>query len=54
MLVRYHLPEEMRYTALLYYDETPPPPLPEWFAQYKILSPKFRKFRLNYGRERHK
>jgi hypothetical protein len=34
MLVRYHLPEEMRYTALLYYDETPPPPLPEWFAQY--------------------
>ena len=34
MLVRYHLPEKMRYTALLYYDETPPPPLPEWFAQY--------------------
>ena len=34
MLVRYHLPEETRYTALLHYDEEPPPPLPEWFAQY--------------------
>jgi hypothetical protein len=34
MLVRYHLPEETRYTALLYYDEDPPPPLQEWFAQY--------------------
>jgi hypothetical protein len=34
MLVRYHLPEKTRYTALLYYDEDPPPPLPEWFAQY--------------------
>jgi hypothetical protein len=34
MLVRYHLPDEMRYTALLYYDEAPPPPLPEWFARY--------------------
>jgi len=34
MLVRYHLPEETRYTALLYYDENPPPPLPDWFTQY--------------------
>jgi hypothetical protein len=34
MLVRYHLPEKMCYTALLYYDEAPPPSLPEWFAQY--------------------
>jgi hypothetical protein len=34
MLVRYHLPEKIRYTALLYYNEDPPPPLPEWFAQY--------------------
>ena len=34
MLVRYHLPDEMRYTALLYYGEAPPPPLPEWFARY--------------------
>ena len=34
MLVRYHLPGETRYTALLYYGDEPPPPLPEWFAQY--------------------
>jgi hypothetical protein len=34
MLVRYHLPEKKLYTALLYYDEAAPPPLPEWFAQY--------------------
>ena len=34
MLVRYHLPENMLHTALLYYDEVAPPPLPEWFAQY--------------------
>jgi hypothetical protein len=34
MLVRYHLPDKMRHTALLYYDETPPPPLPEWFTLY--------------------
>jgi hypothetical protein len=34
MLVRYHLPDRMLHTALLYYDETAPPPLPEWFAQY--------------------
>jgi hypothetical protein len=34
MLLRYHLPGQTRYTALLAYDESPPPPLPEWFAQY--------------------
>jgi hypothetical protein len=34
MLVRYHLPDEMRYTTLFYYDESLPPPLPEWFARY--------------------
>jgi hypothetical protein len=34
MLVRYHLPEKTLYTALLYYDDVAPPPLPEWFAQY--------------------
>lgn len=34
MLVRYHLPEEIHHTALFYYGEAPPPPLPEWFAQY--------------------
>lgn len=34
MLVRYHLPDEMRHTALLYYGEDSPAPLPEWFAQY--------------------
>jgi hypothetical protein len=34
MLVRYHLPDEMRYTTLFYYDESSPSPLPEWFAQY--------------------
>jgi hypothetical protein len=34
MLVRYHLPDEMRYTTLFYYDQSSPPPLPEWFAQY--------------------
>jgi hypothetical protein len=34
MLVRYHLPDEMRYTTLFYYDENSPPPLPEWFACY--------------------
>ena len=34
MLVRYHLPNEMRYTTLFYYDERSPPPLPEWFARY--------------------
>jgi hypothetical protein len=34
MLVRYHLPDKTLHTALFYYGETPPPPLPEWFAQY--------------------
>lgn len=34
MLVGYYLPGKMRYTALLYYDEAPPPPLPEWFTLY--------------------
>lgn len=34
MLVRYHLPDGMRYTTLFYYDERSPPPLPEWFARY--------------------
>lgn len=34
MLVRYHLPGQSRYTALLSYGETPPPALPEWFKQY--------------------
>jgi len=34
MLVRYHLPAKIRYTTLLYYDETPPPALPDWFKQY--------------------
>jgi hypothetical protein len=34
MLVRYHLPDQMRHTALLYYDATPPPPLPQWFTLY--------------------
>jgi len=34
MLVRYHLPGKIRYTTLLYYGETPPPALPEWFKQY--------------------
>lgn len=34
MLVRYHLPDQTRYTTLFYYDETPPPALPAWFASY--------------------
>jgi hypothetical protein len=34
MLLRYHLPDETRYTALLYYDEAPPPPLAQWFVRY--------------------
>jgi len=34
MLVRYHLPGKIRYTTLLYYGETPPPALPEWFKLY--------------------
>jgi hypothetical protein len=34
MLVRYHVPDKIRYTTLLYYAETPPPPLLDWFMQY--------------------
>jgi hypothetical protein len=34
MLVRYHLPGKVRYTALLYYAQTPPPALPDWFKAY--------------------
>jgi hypothetical protein len=34
MLVRYHLPGKVRYTTLFYYDEVPPPALPEWFNRY--------------------
>jgi hypothetical protein len=34
MLVRYHLPDKIRYTTLFYYDENPPPALPDWFEQY--------------------
>jgi hypothetical protein len=34
MLVCYHLPAKIRYTSLLYYDESPPPPWPDWFKQY--------------------
>jgi hypothetical protein len=34
MLVRYHLPDRIRYTTLFYYDESSPPPLPQWFAWY--------------------
>lgn len=34
VLVRYHLPASLRYTALLYYGDQPPPPLPAWFASY--------------------
>jgi hypothetical protein len=31
MLVRYHVPDKIRYTTLLYYAETRPPPLLDWF-----------------------
>ena len=34
MLVRYHLPDEVRYTTLFYYDDNAPPPLPGWFTRY--------------------
>lgn len=34
MLVRYHLPDGPRYTALLYYGENLPPALPAWFGAY--------------------
>ena len=34
MLVRYHLPNKIRYTTLFYYDENPPPTLSNWFERY--------------------
>ncbi len=34
MLIRYHLPGKMRYTALFYYADSPPPALPDWFSAY--------------------
>jgi hypothetical protein len=34
LLVRYHLPDEPRYTALLYYGEELPASLPAWFVAY--------------------
>ena len=34
MLVRYHVPDKICYTTLLYYADSPPPPLPDWFKQY--------------------
>jgi hypothetical protein len=34
MLVRYHLPGKVRYTALLYYADTAPPALSDWFNTY--------------------
>ncbi len=34
MLVRYRLGEKTRLTSLLYYDESPPPDLADWFKWY--------------------
>lgn len=34
MLVRYHLPDELRHSTLLYYADTPAPALPQWFRRY--------------------
>jgi hypothetical protein len=34
MLVRYHLPDHLKYTTLLFYDDAPPPALPDWFRLY--------------------
>ena len=34
MLVRYHLPAELRHTTLFYYADTPAPALPQWFKSY--------------------
>jgi len=34
MLVRYHLPDGPRHTALLFYGEELPPSLPAWFVAY--------------------
>lgn len=34
MLLRYHLPDKFRFTTLFYYDDCPPPALPDWFKLY--------------------
>ncbi len=34
MLVRYYLPDQVRYTTLFYYDQALPPALPDWFQRY--------------------
>ena len=34
MLVRYHLPNKVCHTTLFYYDDNPPPDLPDWFSFY--------------------
>ncbi len=34
MVVRYHLPGKFRFTTLFYYDDCPPPALPDWFKLY--------------------
>jgi hypothetical protein len=34
MLVRYHLPGKVRHTTLFYYDDSPPPDLPDRFSFY--------------------
>jgi hypothetical protein len=34
MLIRYHLPTELRHTTLFYYADTPAPALPQWFRRY--------------------
>jgi len=34
MLVRYHLPNQSRYTTLFYYGDSPPPALADWFKRY--------------------
>lgn len=34
LLLRYHLGDKIRYTTLLYYDESPPPASQEWFEWY--------------------
>jgi hypothetical protein len=34
MLVRYHLPAKVCHTTLFYYDDSPPPDLPDWFRVY--------------------
>ena len=34
MLVRYHLPDKIRYSTLFYYGDRPPPALADWFTRY--------------------